>query len=348
MVFTTSLTGLEWCVPSTRAKLNTRITHSLTQVRVLSSNSRGLPQDCLRFTMHFFHPIQQSALHIYHSALPLSPGSSAFHSRVLDEKTRITGFRGGADAWGIVVRTITASSKRFAYMTTFGHRITAACDDGTVCIFDSITGVLRLSLNPPDPVQAIVGSPGGSILFCTHQAPSVTMWDIQTGGLVHTFILKRRARDIAVSSKGRYLACVLSDGCVEVWEVANNIGGAAVWNSLPIDCFCWLDPEERLAVSTRELVFIRDIVNGRILDNFAIPYPGHRMVYSQKFNQLAFMANLSPGSAMTIINPQTGTSSTSRLTHQTLTCFAFSQTTEELVCGAETQGLQLFNVSTRR
>ena len=296
--------------------------------------------------MHFFHPIQQSALHIYHSALPLSPGSSTFHSPAHCENTRITGFHGRADAWGIVVRTITANSKRFTCMTTFGHSIAAACSDGTVCIFDSITGVLRLSLSPADPVQAIAGSPDGSILFCAHRVPSITVWDIQTGGLVHTFGLGRPVREIAVSSKGRYLACELSDESFEVREVAKNMEGAAIWTSSPVNCLCWLDPEERLAVSAGESVDIRDVVIGIVLHSFAIRYPLHRMIHSQKFNQLALVASSTLGSTMTIINPQTGISSSSHPIHPTPSCFTFSQTTEELLCGTETQGLQLFNIST--
>lgn len=74
-------------------------------------------------------------------------------------------------------------------MTTIGDtstaRIAAARDDGTVGIYDSITGVLRLSLSPPQSIQMITGSPDGSILFCTHrESPSITLWDMQTGGLV--------------------------------------------------------------------------------------------------------------------------------------------------------------------
>ena len=121
------------------------------------------------------------------------------------------------------MRTITASSKRFTSMTTFGHSIAAACDDGTMNIYDSVTGVLRLSLNPLDPVQTIRGSPDSSIVFCTHNTPTITGWDIQTGGLIHTFVLEKTVKDIAVSLTGRYLACRLSNKSVKVWEVAGKI-----------------------------------------------------------------------------------------------------------------------------
>ena len=229
-------------------------------------------------------------------------------------------------------------------MATFGHRIAAADDDGMVGIYDSVTGVLRLSLNLEDPAQAMRGSPDGSVLFCAHETPSITVWDMQTGGLIHTFDLKRNAEDIAVSSKGRYLASRTPDGYVEVWEVANTMEGAAIWASSPVTHFCWLEPEERIAVSMNASVHIWDIITGTVLDSFTILYPVDRMVYSQKFNQLAIMGSR----GITIINPRKGTSFPSPQIREKLSCFAFSKTSEELVCGMETHGLRLFNVSTQR
>ena len=232
-------------------------------------------------------------------------------------------------------------------MTTFGHRIAAACDDGTVGIFDSVTGVPRLSLSPVDPVQAIRGSPDGSILFCAHKTPSITVWDMQTGGLIHTFVLERNPEEITVSSRGRYFACGLSDGSCEVREVADEMEGPAIWSSSPVTRFCWMEPEERLAVSTRALVTILDVVTGTVLHSFVIQYPVHRMVYCQKFDRLAIEANSGSESVMTIINPQTGTPTLSHLIRANMSCFTFSQATEELVCGMEVHELRLLNVSTR-
>src|SRR5258708_24971529 len=108
------------------------------QIHVPTSHLRSLAEDCLRFTMHFFNVIQQSAPHVYHSSLPLSPKSCTFYSMSI-WRTRITAFYGRSNAWGIVLRTITAGSKRVTSMTTFGHRIAAACDDGAVDIYDSVT-----------------------------------------------------------------------------------------------------------------------------------------------------------------------------------------------------------------
>ena len=224
----------------------------------------------------------------------------------------------------------------------------AACDDGTLAIYDSVTGALRLSLSLADPVRAMGGTPDGSLLFCAHKAPSITAWDMQTGGLIHTFVLKQTTEDIAVSMRGRYLACGLSGRYLEVWEVANKTEGAAPW-TIPGTHFCWLEPEGRLAVSTKGLVRIWDIIAGSILRSFKIPHPVNRMVYSKKSNRLAVVTGSTPGDVITIIDLQTGASTrVSPPGDLHLSCFAFSQTTDELVCGMDVPGLRLLDVSTRR
>jgi WD40 repeat protein len=162
---------------------------------------------------------------------------------ILQDKTLIAEFYGRPYTWGAVIRTIKGSSEDSTCMTTFGHRITAACDDGTVGIYDSVTGVLKLSLSPPDPVRAITGSPDGSLLFCTHHGPSITLWDIQTGGMIHTFVLEREVGEVAVSSKGRYVACRLSNGSVKIWEIANRTEDVPVQDFLQLPAFVGWSPK---------------------------------------------------------------------------------------------------------
>ena len=73
------------------------------------------------------------------------------------------------------MRTIATSSKTFTSIETSSNKIAASRDDGTLDLYDSVTGVLRLSLNLADTAQDIRGSPDGSLLFCTHKTPSITV-----------------------------------------------------------------------------------------------------------------------------------------------------------------------------
>ena len=319
------------------------------QVDFSVSNLRSLAEEYLRFVMHFFHPIQQSAPHIYHSALPLSPSSPLLRLTFPREKTLIARFYGRPDDWGPVIRTIKGAVGRFKCMTTIGHRIAAACNDGTVTIYDSVTGVLRLSLSPEYPVEAVTGSPDSSMIFCTHrQDPSITLWDIQTGGLIHTFMLKSQVNDTAISLEGRYLACGLSDGSVHFWEVAKRKECPAFGDGFPVTHLCWLAPEEQLVVVNLASLRILDVVTGTALYTLRMPDPVCGTAYSQKLNQLAVATSSGGESIITTIDPRTGVSSTSSRIQRRLSCLTFSQTTKELVCGMRTNGLQLFNITAKR
>jgi len=305
--------------------------------------------------MHFFHPIEQSAPHIYHSALPLSPTSSVlrsktamFRPKITREETPITEFYGRPGNWGSVIRTIKGDLGGFTCTSTIGYRIAAACRDGTVGIYDSVTGVLRLSLNPADAVEAMRGFPDGSILSCMHRDnPSITLWDIQTGGLIHTFTLEWEPKDIAVSSKGRYLACGLSDGSVRFWEVASKLKGSAFRSGLPIINLCWLAPEEQLMVANEASVHIRDVVAGRVLHSFDMQDPVCGAAYFQKLNQLAIVTRSGAESITTFIDPHRGTSSPLHSIKGRSSYLTFFQTTGVLVYVKGTRGLLLFDISKR-
>ena len=323
------------------------------QVGVPASGLESVANDCLRFTMHFFQLIQQSARHIYHSALPISPESSIFSSMSLPNETRISDFHGRPDRWGSVVRTITSIPGGFTCMTTIGRgsaaKIAGACDDGTVRIYDSVTGVLRLSLKPEFPVLEITGLPDGSLLVCTHSGrPLITLWDIQTGGLVHAFILEREAKHTTVSLNGRYLACEGSKTTVNIWKTASRMQHPNLWERFQGSTPCWLAPEELLMVVNRGLVCIQNIVlKGPPVHKFEMPSSVHSAVYSPVFDRLAIVSLSSRNwTSFTILNVKTSTSSTFHAADKPLSSIAFSQTTNQLVGGGDDPGLEAVDILT--
>ena len=251
-------------------------------------------------------------------------------------------------------------------MTTFGHCIAVACSDGVVRIYHAVTGALRLSLEPVDVVKVVGGSLDGSTLFCAHQDNSITLWDIQTGGLIRAFALPERVHAIDVSSKGRYVACGFSSGSIRLWEVTSGVESTAIRDS-PSNAgsFCWLEPEEQLAIADRVSVHTWDVVAGRILRSFEIiadhqkGYGSKRgsieteqgewisgVAYSRVFDQLVVLTKFRQfGGTVTVIYPQAGTRSASLEVQEDPTCFALSRTTEELVCGTRASGLTILNFS---
>ena len=216
--------------------------------------------DCLRLSMHFFHPIQQCAQQIYLSALPLSPMSSPLRSSCLqmvidNQLSCITAFSGAHNTWGLLLRTIDVRPRQLTCIATFAQRIIAGCED-IVNIYDAVTFVLQQSLQALETVTNIQGSPDGSILYFAHSF-SVTMWDVQTGGLIHTFTTqKSKINGIAVSTTGDHIACGSSDGSVAFWNIHTK-EGRGFGNSQPVVVICWLSRVE-LAVVTQASVYIVD------------------------------------------------------------------------------------------
>ena len=232
----------------------------------------NLATDCLRLTMYFFYPIQQCAQQVYHSALPLSPISSELRKSCLQSITdnqisQVATFSGAPNTWGLLLRTIDIRPRQLTCVATSIQKIIATCGE-IVNIYDAVTFVLRQSFCAPETVTKIQGSPDGSIMFFAHSL-SVTMWDMQTGGLAHTFTVQSEINDIAVSPAGTHIACGLSGGSVAFWNI-NTKEGRGFGNDQPIVTICWLSPTE-LLVATRSSIYLSDITVIHTSNSLSIP-----------------------------------------------------------------------------
>jgi hypothetical protein len=138
--------------------------------------------------------------------------------------------------------------------------------------------VPQQSLRTPGAVTKIQSSNDGSILFFAH-SHSVTMWDVQTGGLTHTFTVRSEINDIAVSTTGDHIACGSSDGSITFWNTHTKEEGEGFENGQPVVAILWLSPS-KLAVATRGTVYTHDIVDGETLGSFSIPGRVWGMVHS--------------------------------------------------------------------
>ena len=176
-------------------------------------------------------------------------------------------FSGAPDSWGLLLRTISIRPKQFTCIVTSFQQIIAACED-TVYIYDAVTFVLQQSLYAPEKVTKIQVTPDRSILFFIHFS-SVSMWDMQTGGLIHTFTTKSKINDTAVSTMGDYIACGLSDGSVTFWNIHTKKGGE-FGNGQPVVAIYWFSPKE-LVVVTQDSVYIFNIIIFHTSNSLSIP-----------------------------------------------------------------------------
>jgi len=182
----------------------------------------------------------------------------------------VTAFTGAPNAWGLLLRTIDIRPRELTCITTSSQGIIAACKD-IVNIYDAITGVLQQSLSAPENVTKIQASSDGSTLFFAHLF-SVTMWDFQTGGLIHTFTPEDWVNDIALSITGDHIACGLHGGSVEFWNIHTKQQGRGFGNGQPVVAIHWSSPVE-LVVATPSSVYIHEIGSG--LTSNTVTIPGH-------------------------------------------------------------------------
>jgi len=174
-------------------------------------------------------------------------------------------------------------------MAVAGERIVAVCGYNTVNVYDAITGILKLSLNAPQGVKKAEGSPDGTILFFAHPyAREITVWDTQTGGLVHTFTTTSQISNIAVSSKGKYLGSYSSDGTFEFWEVESRCRGSYSLDQAVVDA-CWLEPEDQVALALAQSMVILEVTTGTMLHTCLVGFGLRRIAVSARRDQVAVL-----------------------------------------------------------
>jgi len=252
-----------------------------SRAKVLTTLLNDLATDCLRLSMYFFHPIQQCAQQVYHTAIPLSPTSSQLQKSCLqsvidNQLSHVVTFSGASSTWGLLLRTIDTRPRELTCIATSSQRIIAACED-IVNIYDAVTGVLWQPLCAPEIVTKIQVSPDGSTLFFAHSF-SVTMWDVQTGGLIHTFTLQSKISDIATPITGDHVACGTYDGSVVFWNIHTKEEGKGFRSSQPIVALYWLSPL-KLTVATQSSVCIYDITTGKTSNSQSTPHCVWGIVY---------------------------------------------------------------------
>ena len=142
-------------------------------------------RDCFRFVTKFFEPINVSAVHIYHSALELSPLSSIvrrlyYHQRPTPFPRVVAGLQ---DAWDECI-SLNAKPHYSTYTWSPCGRFIAARAQETVDIRDPLSSELLSTLIRPNAslTGQLAYSPDGHFL-ASHSSTSLIIWDIQTGGV---------------------------------------------------------------------------------------------------------------------------------------------------------------------
>ncbi|KAF9644716.1 hypothetical protein BDM02DRAFT_876650 [Thelephora ganbajun] len=145
-----------------------------------------LANDCFRFVTGSFEVIEESAPHIYHSALPLSPQMSMvrkLYGSHANPMARIV--HGLPDSWDPAIVTMEYSCSTAAWSPC--GRFIATSDGGSrIEILDAVT-LKRFTILefPGGRTEKLVFSPNTRLLMSFSTSPEkLISWDLQTGVMV--------------------------------------------------------------------------------------------------------------------------------------------------------------------
>ncbi len=100
-----------------------------------------------------------------------------------------------------------------------GARIASASDDGTVQVWDALTGAAPYTYRGhSSPVMAVAWSPDGTMIASGSQDNTLQVWNPTSGQMLFSFTFGKQVMGVAWSLDGAYLAAVSWDYTIGVWD----------------------------------------------------------------------------------------------------------------------------------
>ncbi|CCA77963.1 related to WD40-repeat protein (notchless protein) [Serendipita indica DSM 11827] len=182
--------------------------------------------EIIRFMMAFSVPIQESAPHIYISALPFTPKRSIMYNEAISEYNNIlTVAQGHQEKYPGLPTSLQGheSSVNAVTFSSDGLRVASGSSDKTIPLWDADTGQ---SLGEPlrghgNSVRAIAFSPDGSRIVSGSLDWTVRLWNADTGQTLGEPLQGHEGWVMAVafSPDGLYIASGSEDNTLRLWDV---------------------------------------------------------------------------------------------------------------------------------
>jgi WD40 repeat protein len=208
----------------------------------------NLIDDFERFILRFFDIIKESAMHIYHSALPWSPTLSLIRELYGRQMMREVMLVNATDAhWNSCIRTIPfdGADPICVVFSPKGSALAVASYKG-VKIFETATGVATFQIE--ESVWSVSFSPDDDMFVCGHWDGTIRVWDVQTSYLIRSFEgHKSGINSVAFSPLGDMIVSGSDDNTIRIWDMSSNcckcvLEGHSEW----VRAVCWSRTGDRV------------------------------------------------------------------------------------------------------
>jgi WD40 repeat protein len=213
-----------------------------------------LVDDCERFVLGFFDVIEESAMHIYHSALPWSPTSSLTRKLYQRHMSRVKLVNGIDASWDACIRTIPIRDGSNGIAFSHNSASLAVVSFKRVTVFETATGVATFEVHQPTYVCSVAFSPDHNVIVCGLMDGSVCLWDVQTSSLVQSFEGHTSTVDsVSFSPSGTAIASASQDHTVRVWDILSGrckcvLKGHSGW----VRAVCWSGKGDQVISGSRD------------------------------------------------------------------------------------------------
>jgi WD40 repeat protein len=235
-----------------------------------------LIDDCERFVLRSFDGVKQSAMHVYHSALPWTPTSSPtrqLYECELIAETKLVNAVG--PTWDSCIRIIPVAVGKHIEAVVFSPSGALIAAHGGTCVkvFDAMTGVNRATFDKHTPIFSFAFSSEDSFLVSGLCTGTINVWDIQTGTMFRTFKgnMWNSAYSVAFSPCGTMIASGYADGTVRIWNIlSGSCNGVFQGHLGTARAVCWLATRNQVVSASDDFtVRIWDVQKQTCLKIFA-------------------------------------------------------------------------------
>jgi WD40 repeat protein len=207
-----------------------------------------LVDDFERFVLRFFDVIEESVMHIYHSALPWSPTLSLIRELYGRQMMSEVMLMNATDAhWNSCIRTIPfgSTSPIFVVFSPKGSAL-AVASYYNVKIFETATGVATFQIE--ERVLCIAFSHDGDMLACGYLDGTIRVWDVQTSSLIRSFEGHGgRISSVEFSPLGDMIVSGSDDSTVRIWDISSNCCKCVLEGHLNrVHTTCWSRTGDRV------------------------------------------------------------------------------------------------------